>query len=220
MPPLSRQSLSDQVYLSLRTALLDGQYEPGERLRVADIAARMGTSSTPVREAIQRLASEHAVEVTNATAIRVPTLDPAQLDEILSMRILLEGRAAELAARHVTPAELDELSRIQHEYARVAPVDSRMGSLRNREFHFALMRAARQPLLQRTVESLWVMMGPLVNEFHARTDPGYFISPEHNHFRILRALAARDAEAAGQAMRNDLENARVMVTWAQERMAG
>jgi len=76
MPPktLVKANLSEQIYQNLRARLMDGEFRPGERLTIASVSKQYGTSITPVREAISRLASEHALEIKAATSVIVPTL--------------------------------------------------------------------------------------------------------------------------------------------------
>ena len=70
--PISNANLSDQVYGSVRNALVEGRYEPGQRITIARLAKELGVSGTPVREAIFRLVTERALEMKAATEIRVP----------------------------------------------------------------------------------------------------------------------------------------------------
>ena len=87
---LSRESLATQLYNSLRASLMDGQYEPGQRLTISGIANEYGTSITPVREAIFRLVSERSLELRAATSVQVPELDIDRLREVQQIRIELE----------------------------------------------------------------------------------------------------------------------------------
>src|SRR6218665_3771169 len=91
---VEKQNLPERVYVEIRNALMNGQYPPGERLRIAVLAEVLGTSITPVREAIFRLASEKALEITAATSIIVPQIELDTVREIQLMRRLLEGAAA------------------------------------------------------------------------------------------------------------------------------
>src|SRR5690606_7854615 len=118
-----RENLSAQLYGSLRSALMDGQYAPGERLTIASIAGDYGTSITPVREAIFRLVTERALEMRASTSIRVPVLNPARLREIQKIRRELEGLAAYTVAGRITETELLELNSIQVDFMRSVTKD-------------------------------------------------------------------------------------------------
>ena len=75
--PVAKENLSSQLYNQLRTALMDGQLAPGERLTISGIAEQFGTSITPVREAIFRLVSERALGMMNAMMARTVTAGTA-----------------------------------------------------------------------------------------------------------------------------------------------
>ncbi|MBL8583674.1 MAG: GntR family transcriptional regulator, partial [Rhizobiaceae bacterium] len=85
--PLATDNLSTRAYTSLRSALIDGDFAPGERLVIQDIAERFGTSVTPVREACLRLVSEQGLELRSGRFLTVPNLDLGRYLEIRKMRI-------------------------------------------------------------------------------------------------------------------------------------
>lgn len=84
LEPIAKHNLSSRVYLRIRDGLVNGQFEPGERLTIGILAKEMGVSSTPVREAIFRLVSEQALEMKAATAVNVPVITSGNLREISS----------------------------------------------------------------------------------------------------------------------------------------
>jgi DNA-binding GntR family transcriptional regulator len=217
LPRIKRENLSEQVYLSIRSSLMDGQYAPGERLIIAGLAGQLGVSITPVREAIFRLVSERALEFQAATSVHVRRLTPDELREIQVIRSHLEGEAAAQAALHVSPAALREMERLQSRFSEAAASDPLEASRLNRAFHFALAKEAGMPLLVATIESMWAQMGPLIHLYHLNTPKRDLVSAEHPHYEILRALAARDAEAARAAIQGDIALGVVMVSWLEGR---
>lgn len=108
-PEHGGNTLSDQVYAAIKQDLLDGNMLPGVKVSLRSLAATYGTSMQPVREAVARLVSDDALEVTPARAIQVPRLSRAQCDEVWSLRALLEGEAAALFARHAPETAFDRL---------------------------------------------------------------------------------------------------------------
>ncbi|MEP9379304.1 GntR family transcriptional regulator [Aquabacter sp. CN5-332] len=202
--PLARENLSAQLYTQLRSALMDGQLSPGERITIASVAEQFGTSITPVREAIFRLVSERALEMRTATSIHVPKLDPRQLREVQLIRIHLEGESAARAAEVITPQQLAELAQIQHAFIEAARTDPAKASFLNRDFHFALLRIANLPILEGVVENMWVLMGPFLRLFHQRTPRRELSETEHRHHDLLVALEAQDPEAARRAIQDDI----------------
>src|SRR5689334_24391086 len=134
--PLEQGSLSARTYLTLKDALIGGKFRPGQRLLMQELAIQLGTSVTPVREACMRLVAERGLEVRSGRFVTVPDLTVARYMEIRTIRMELEGLAAELAAKHVTPADLERIVRIQARFEaadRAHAADKAIGL--NREFH-------------------------------------------------------------------------------------
>ncbi|MFG1351194.1 GntR family transcriptional regulator [Xanthobacter autotrophicus] len=213
---IETENLSARVYGRIRRALIDGQFEPGERLRISALAADLGTSITPVREAIFRLVSEQALEMKAATAIHVPLLDSARLKEIQLIRMELEGAAAARAAQRITDKQIRRLELIQNEFIEAAAANPKKASLKNRDFHFSLIEIADLPLLETIVENMWTLMGPLLSVFHATLPARQIAAEAHPHSDVLAALKARDPERAQGAIQRDIAWGLVMADWLDE----
>lgn len=210
---VEKENLSARVYGRLRRALIDGQFEPGERLRISALASDLGTSITPVREAIFRLVSEQALEMKAATAIHVPVLDSARLKEIQLIRMHLEGAATERAAERITDKQLKRLEAIQADFIEAAATSPKKASLRNRDFHFALIEIADLPLVESIVEKLWTLMGPVLSVFHTTMPVRQIAGKDHRHYEVLSALRARDPAAARRAIQMDIQWGLEMADW-------
>src|SRR5215470_12665444 len=87
-------SLPDQVYEHLRRAIISAELPPGEKLIELEIAAQMGTSQGPVREALQRLERDGLVERRARSATFVTSISPDEMYELFSIRSVIEGFAA------------------------------------------------------------------------------------------------------------------------------
>lgn len=210
--PLSRANLSAQLYEALRQGLMDGHFKPGERLTIAALAEQYGTSITPVREAIFRLASERALEVRAATSIVVPKLTPRDLREIISIRVELEGTAAQHVAENVTPQQVQEFEILNDTFTKAAATDPELASRINRDFHFKILKLAGMPYIESICESMWTLMGPFLRTFHEEIPVRQLTGRNHKHFNFIDALKARDPTAAKQAMQDD-------VRWSYELVA-
>jgi len=215
LPKIAKGNLSEQVYGTIRASLMDGRYEPGERLTIASLAEQLGVSITPVREAIFRLVTERALEMRAATSIHVRRLTAAELREIQIIRHHLEGEAAAQAACRIAPAALLALEQLQADFTRAAASDPVEASRANRDFHFRLAEAAEMPLLYATIEAMWAQMGPLIHLYHLNTPTRVLASGDHGHYPVLRALAARDGAAARAAIQADIGVGSVMVDWLE-----
>lgn len=216
--PLNRASLSTQLYESLRQGLMDGHYKPGERLTIAALAEQYGTSITPVREAIFRLASERALEVRAATSIVVPRLTPKDLREIISIRVELEGLAAQRVAENITSQQVEEFEALNESFTKAAAVDPAVASRINRDFHFKILKLADMPYVEAICESMWTLMGPFLRTFHEEIPVRRLTGRNHKHFNFIDALKARDPSSAKQAMQDDVRWSYELVM-AQEKAA-
>lgn len=217
LQPLKKGNLSEQVYASVRNALMDGKYEPGERLTISGLAKELDVSITPVRETIFRLVSERALEMKAATAIHVPEISADQLREIQAIRVLLEGKAAEEAAGKISAAKLKKLENLHEAFRKAAATDPLKAAYINREFHFALVEAADMPMLYATVESMWTLMGPLLRIFHLETPIRDMTSDGHDHFAVLEGLRRKDGDMAREAIQKDIRLSLNMLSWIEER---
>ena len=127
MEKIVRQTLSDQVYGDLKELLQAGEMEPGQRFTLRGLAAAIGTSAMPVREAVTRLAAEQALEVLPNRAIRVPLMTRERFLELRTIRLQLECLAIEAAADKRDDNELAEIQRHEQEFlqARAQPTHAR-----------------------------------------------------------------------------------------------
>jgi len=163
-----------------------------------------------VREALLRLVSEGALELDARGVAWVPRLAVDRYDEIIDLRVDLEGRAAARAAMLATPADIAGLAAIQARFLKGRAVMDRTVVLtENERFHFGVIGIAAMPVLQRVVESLWVQVGPTISLLFSAPR---VLSPEgHAHDALIAALKARDADAARAAIVRDLrEHAAVL----------
>ena len=211
LAPIDRaDSVAGQVYKRLRSALTQGQLEPGQRLVHRLLAAEFDVSPTPVREALLRLVSEGALELDARGIAWVPKLAADRYDEIMELRLELEGRAAARAATLATRADIADLTAIQARFLKGrAVMDREVVLTENERFHFGVIAIASMPVLQRVVESLWVQVGPTISLLFSAPR---VLSPEgHGHDALIAALQRGDAEAASEAIRRDLrEHAAVL----------
>jgi DNA-binding GntR family transcriptional regulator len=201
--PLERESgLSVKIYLQLRQALMRGKLRPGQRLVHRTLAAELRVSPTPVREAVLRLASEAALIIDQRGVAQVPELEPATYDEILSLRLDLEGRAAAATAAQANPRLATELEMIHARMMaarQIGDEDSHLAA--NEDFHFRILSASGMPVLGRLVETLWMRCGPVLRYFipHERLVAG------HPHLEFIAAVRDGSPDGARAAMVRDIE---------------
>jgi DNA-binding GntR family transcriptional regulator len=206
LAPVQRaETLGDQACRSLRAALRRGALAPGERLTTRRIAATLGISLTPAREALNRLVAERVLELGRDRAVLVPELTRARYRELLAIRLELEALAARQGcAALAAPAVMARLRALYaaHEAAFRAR-DPQAALQLNEDFHFTIYAAAGMPVLLQMIEALWLQVGPTMRLLYpASFDAGWI--GQANHTAMLAAIAAGDATALVSAVRQDL----------------
>ena len=209
--PLERQTLGTNVYAQLKELLVSGKMVPGEKISLRPTAAALGVSIMPVREAIQRLIAEQALEMLPNRAIRIPIMPVTQFREITKIRKKLEGYATEIATNLLSKAELIEITNLSldlsKEMEKKKPDGARLVNI-NKNLHFAIYHGAQMPTLVQLVETLWLRIGPILNyDLHSqyRTTQNFVVID--NHSRLVDALNKKNADLARQALEDDIESA-------------
>lgn len=200
---IQSRSLSAQIYAQLKHQLMAARLQPGDRLKIRDLAQSLGTSETPVREALLQLVRDGALEMKPGYYIRVRRLTLREYMELREIRLLLEPHAAEKALPNIDDAFIEELEQVHESLIRAElEKDYPAALLANYEFHFSVYRRSEMPQLIDILERLWVQIGPLLNLLYPFGHPSY--EGPHQHLNVLAALRRRDAHALGEAFRADL----------------
>ncbi|MEQ6903373.1 GntR family transcriptional regulator [Nocardioides sp. YIM 152588] len=205
MPEPSSRASARSAYQQIRTAIVEGRYEPGARLVEQRIAEEFSLSRTPVREALRTLDAEGLVRIEPHRGATVRTVEAEDVADLYALRARLEGYAAELAAERHTAEDLGVVDAGIAAFGAAltaGPTDplerTRALDAANAEIHLGIAAAARhrplQQLLLRTVDAALVF----------RSFRGF--SPEqsrqsHEFHRLIRdAVAAREPARAGALM--------------------
>ncbi|MFW2589478.1 GntR family transcriptional regulator [Sagittula sp. SSi028] len=193
----------NSAYARLLTELREGRLNPGDRLRETELAERLGMSRTPVREAIRQLEGDGIVTHVPRQGASIRTLDYAEVMELYEMRAVLEGTAARLAARAASDIEIEELFEMNRQMAALG--NDPEAFILNRQFHAALLDAAKNRFLTRSIQTLQkalMILGPTT-----LTDSDRGRQAVEEHFGVLEAIKARDTALAEAAMRAHIEAA-------------
>lgn len=199
-----RLSLTVQVESRLKSALILGMLKPGARLVTKEIAQQLGTSITPVREALLRLVASGALDVTPAQAFLVPAITVCRYQEITSLRKTLEGIAVEKAAREINKAGLIRLNELKDSFLSARQVSVEAVLKANRDFYFQLFQYAAMPTLMELIEQLWVRIGPSFNYLYPRFDEVSKMS--HNYDALIMALTESDVEKSIAAIHKSISD--------------
>lgn len=208
----SHRQLAQLVTDQVRSSILEGRIKPGEWLRQERLAQELGVSQMPVREALKRLAVEGFVEHLPYRGARVVTLTPEDVEDLYACRAVLEARAARYAALAITEDEVLAI-RALHVGMEACPIPADLQRYRdlNRRFHEAIVSASHRSYLIRTLLQLWssfpTMLWSNVPRVAVTSVPDRNDPDNAEHGEIVAALAARDPERAGRAVRLHVEAA-------------
>lgn len=196
--------LGERAYRFIRQGIQNQEFLPGDRLREVDLAATIGLSRTPIREALARLESEGLVIHDSMRGIMVAELDYSMITELYFMREVLEGTAARLAAQHASEVEISVLEDLCEQYAQAAG-DEKMLALRNRQFHDTLYRCSHNRYLIKILTILHDTL-MLVGNSTLR-DPARVSETMKEHEAVVQAIRDRDPARAEEKLRHHIHAA-------------
>jgi DNA-binding GntR family transcriptional regulator len=212
-----RTTLSSRAAGAIRQAIVDGRLAAGERSSVARLAERFGVSRTPVREALLLLERQGMVRFERNRGVRILETSAHDLEEIFSLRLLLEVPATHRACERLSDADLEALEGELAAMATLAEAgDEPAFMAHDQRFHELVLAASGNRRLADTVRGLRDLVRHRGASTVGRSRDLRAIHGEHA--RILGALRARDAHAAAEHMRAHLAGtARLLL--AQEGVA-
>lgn len=195
---LKHQTKEERVADYLREGIISGRFPRGSKLKQAEIAEMIGTSITPVREAIKLLEAEGFVLGSSHKGALVAPFDIHATEEIVDLRTTLESKLALRALSNLTPRNIEVLRGLQQEIEAASEARDREAvRVINYRFHELLYLAADLPLTQRFVRTLWARYPfDLINKLESRIERA---SAEHRE--MLSAIIARDEAALLTALR-------------------
>lgn len=200
----------ERVYKSLRRRILHGEMAPGDHVTLRGVAADLGVSMTPAREAVRRLAAEGALAISASGRVSAPILSPARVEELASIRALLEP---ELAARALPRAHFSLIERLKRMDAEIdqhlKSGDAAAYVRGNLEFHRTLYLRAHAPAMLALAETVWLQTGPSMRALYARIGMGRVAD---YHRKAIAALAAGDEAGLRLAIRADVRQGLTMLS--------
>lgn len=200
--PSTRGATRSQVDDAVRSGLLTGRFIPGKAVTIRGLAAELGVSPMPVREVLQRLAAENALEVKPNGRVQIPEMTPERFDELLKARRLLEPELAELALPHLSAEDAGALAAIDDDIdRRIVDGDAEAYMRLNHAFHFRIYRASGSRVLLPLIDSLWLQFAPFMRTVYGRVGTA---SLDDRHKEAIRAIVARDAAALRAAISADI----------------
>ena len=191
--------LAERAYLRLREAIVDGTLAAGSKISERSLAAALGISPQPVREALRRLEGEGMVDSRPRSGTFVAELTPARLAEIGHIRAALEGAATGIAARRATPADIAALrARLAAIRSATALGDAAALAEANDSFHRTLHAITGNAFLIRSLQALRAYFH--VGSRRVLGGEEQFRQAQAEHAAIVEAIAAGEADRAEDLM--------------------
>ena len=177
----------------LRRRIVAGELRPGDRIPQEDVAAQIGVSIGPVREALRTLEQEGQVTYRARRGYFVTELRAADLIEIYALRQVLESQAARVALSEHDADAIDRIERAAHDCAAAAERGDVAAELAaNRQFHFGILEAVSQPHIMRLIRLLWDSTEAYRALYYNSAEERQASTEAHD--RILAALKQRGPE--------------------------
>ncbi len=199
-------SLREAVYQTLRRAILTDVLKPGERLMEMKLAAQLGVSRTPVREAIHLLEKESLVIQMPRQGVVVAQITPKQLRDVLEVRSMLEELAVQLACRRATGEDFEKLEKAEADFAAAVHGSAPVTELAEKDvaFHDVIYQMTENDKLVQMVASLWEQIYRYRIEYLKDVKVRAGLVEEHR--QLLQALCARNTDEAVRLARLHIAN--------------
>ena len=200
--PSTRGATRGQVDAAIRSGLLTGRFIPGKAVTIRGLATELGVSPMPVREVLQRLAAENALEVKSNGRVQVPDMTPERFDEVLKARLLLEPELAERALYSLSKQDIRTLIKIDDEIdACIVSGDAEAYMQLNHAFHFHIYAASSSKVLLPLIDSLWLQFAPFMRTVYGRVGTVNLVD---QHKEAIRAIEQKDTSALRDAISGDI----------------
>jgi DNA-binding GntR family transcriptional regulator len=200
---IARASLHVEVADRVREMIFEGTLPPGYRIDELDLSAKLGTSRTPLREALKVLANEGLVRLAPGRGAFVSELTGPEVDSLFPVLALLEGRSAAEAVRRIEPTEIGRLDSIQQRMERhAASGEPRAFDAATDEFHQALIEVTGNPWLEKVTGELRNFLRLARSQSHF--SDGRLMQTLAEHRTLMRNIDRRDADSAEQVMNHHL----------------
>ncbi len=195
--PLDSPKLSDEAFLILREAIINGKFPPGTRLVEQSLAQQLGISRIPVREAIQQLVDEGLVVKEPRRGAYVQSYSDAELEEVYSLRVVLEGFVIERVMANWSDQARAELQVIVDRMTQAAQAgDKKLVSDLDTKFHETLWELANHQILLEVVSSLRIRITHFLVKANAAISGDAVDAHVQSHQILLDCLNSGDVEAA------------------------
>ncbi len=205
-------TLAESAYQRLRDAIIARHIGPGERVTETGLAAELGISKTPVREALLRLMHVGLVQTNSERKAHVVVPSSASIRAAYELRTALEAHSARLAASRAEQADLDTIVALADASREAADSDKESFPRFDRRFHLAIVTAARNPHLEQSLRDALDLVGALRSRDVPKAEAARECASQHQ--AISRAIEQRAADQASDQMRTHLAHVQQLVLTA------
>ena len=197
--------LRDVVFNTLREAILRGDLKPGERLMELQLAAKLGVSRTPIREAIRMLEQEGLAVTVPRRGAEVARMTLKDMEDVLEIREALDELAVQLACKKISSEQLEQLRKVKEDFElNTRSNDVKKIAESDVKFHDIIYEATDNPKLVSMLSNLREQVYRYRVEYLKDTDSYPILIREHE--AILEGLQSRDCQKAAKAMQEHVEN--------------
>lgn len=197
-------SMQENIFNKLKKLIINGELSPGEKINELDIAKKLNASRTPVREAFRRLQVDGYVTFAPNKGVFVTKYPSEEIQEIYNLISILEGYAAELAAKHAKNKDLKILRKCQDNLIKFSLEQKKNEyAEENYKFHQYIISMSRNKTLIKTISTLRSRV--FRYRFISVTIPGYLEKYAYDHEQIIDFLEKGDSVNAGICMKEHVD---------------
>lgn len=194
-------TIEASAYQQLMRAIVSGKIPPGQKITIEKVATELKVSTTPVREAIRQLEANGFLTIKRRKTI-IRELSLKNIRQILELRLLLEGYAADKATMRRNSETMDKLERLVEQMDKLDDVESYLRV--NKEFHDTIYRECELPVLQELIDSVWVRYSPYLHIL-LESKHGFLTTDlNQNHKGIAEGLQQKDPGKVPKYLEKDL----------------
>jgi len=205
-----RKYLRDLIFEKLQQAIYGEKFKSGEKITEKEIAAELGVSRTPVREALYRLASSGLIKMIPHRGFLVSRWSSKEIEDVIELRSALEVFAVRLAIQRISKKEIDELKDLVNKMRKAVSIrDTIKASYLNSLFHDKIIHASKNKELSEVME-------PIKNKiYHFRiisiSSPNRLKESFEEHEKILNAIINKDSELAQELISQHIKKVGLVI---------
>lgn len=203
-PSKVEETVKSKIHTDLRRSITRGYLKPGERLDIGKLARHYETSITPLRDALGMLSQEGLVTIKPRSGYFVCQITVRQLSDLFEVREILEAAAIQRAVERITPEQIEQLT---HDYTADDDESYDRHIDENRRFHGLIAKVSGNEELVQMLGRVHDQLARFIFLVFRHTDK----TQDQTHACIIEALRARDAEAALEAMLDEIRSTRDVV---------